>query len=104
MRGPRRLAILGEITSLPANRQPVRLPPPFSLFCIAMLSVRSLPRYEPVTNADIAEARLRGTVWEHLPSAHFFYAACIGFGGAIGRAGISANALTYMSLVLAALA
>jgi phosphatidylglycerophosphate synthase len=77
----------------------------------------SFVRYDSVENAaeastdyvepsavDYAETRLRGTVWEHLPSAHVSYRACLSVGAFIGRVGISANALTYVSLVLAALA
>lgn len=57
-----------------------------------------------VTKPDAAELRLRGTVFEHVPTAHATYRVCLGVGGWLGRAGISANALTYVSLALAALA
>jgi CDP-diacylglycerol--glycerol-3-phosphate 3-phosphatidyltransferase len=57
-----------------------------------------------VAKADAAEVRLRGTVFERVPTAHATYRACLVIGGWIGRAGISANALTYVSLLLAALA
>jgi CDP-diacylglycerol---glycerol-3-phosphate 3-phosphatidyltransferase len=57
-----------------------------------------------VAKADAAEVRLRGTVFERVPTAHATYRGCLALGGWIGRAGISANALTYVSLALAALA
>jgi phosphatidylglycerophosphate synthase len=83
---------------------------------MSMLS-GSFGRYESVENTaeptpdfvepvqtDYAAARLAGTVWEHVPYAHLGYRWCLGLGGLIGRIGISANALTYVSLVLAAFA
>lgn len=51
-----------------------------------------------------AEERLRGTVWEHVPTSTLVYRGFLGIGAAIGRAGISANALTYTSLLLAGMA
>jgi CDP-diacylglycerol--glycerol-3-phosphate 3-phosphatidyltransferase len=64
-----------------------------------MLSARTIPH--PVKSADYAQTRLRGTVWEHSGTAHVLYRAMIFAGGGIGRIGISANALTYGSLVCA---
>ncbi len=57
-----------------------------------------------VAEADAAEVRLRGTVFERVPPAHGVYRSCLALGGWVGRAGISANALTYVSLLLAAIA
>jgi CDP-diacylglycerol--glycerol-3-phosphate 3-phosphatidyltransferase len=57
-----------------------------------------------VAKADAAEVRLRGTVFEHVPTAHGAYRLCLALGSIVGRAGISANALTYVSLALAAAA
>lgn len=50
------------------------------------------------------EHRLQGTVWERLGAVHWLYGRGLGFALALGRLGVSANALTYASLVLAALA
>lgn len=55
------------------------------------------------SEADIARERLRGTVWERLPSAQGAYVSCLMAGRWLGRHGISANALTYASLGLAIL-
>jgi CDP-diacylglycerol---glycerol-3-phosphate 3-phosphatidyltransferase len=55
-----------------------------------------------VEQASYAQARLRGTVWEHVASAHVVYRALMGVGRAVGRSGISANTLTYGSLLFAA--
>jgi CDP-diacylglycerol---glycerol-3-phosphate 3-phosphatidyltransferase len=51
--------------------------------------------------AEYAEARLRGTVWQHVASARLCYRALMAVGRTLGRAGVSANALTYGSLVFA---
>jgi CDP-diacylglycerol--glycerol-3-phosphate 3-phosphatidyltransferase len=53
---------------------------------------------------DIARARLRGTVWDRSGLAVGVYRESIGFGRWLGALGVSPNALTYGSLVLAALA
>lgn len=53
---------------------------------------------------DAAARRLRGSPWEHVPLALALYRACLGVGGAIARSGVSADALTYASLAVAALA
>jgi CDP-diacylglycerol---glycerol-3-phosphate 3-phosphatidyltransferase len=54
------------------------------------------------TEADVARDRLRGTVWERVPPAQSIYVACLLFGRWLGRQGvISANGLTYLSLILA---
>jgi CDP-diacylglycerol---glycerol-3-phosphate 3-phosphatidyltransferase len=55
-----------------------------------------------VEHASYAQARLRGTIWEHVGAAHAAYRALMAVGWAIGRAGISANSLTYASLLFAA--
>lgn len=57
-----------------------------------------------VAKPDAAELRLRGTVFEHVPTARRAYGLCLALGSFVGRLGISANALTYVSLALAALA
>jgi len=69
-----------------------------------MLTSRITTSLEPIDTAGRAEARLRGSVWEHVPSAHSFYRGCLGVGLVLGRVGVSANALTYASLVVAVLA
>lgn len=43
-------------------------------------------------------------MWERVPFATATYRACLVLGGAVGRTGISADALTYVSLLLAAAA
>jgi phosphatidylglycerophosphate synthase len=48
------------------------------------------------------ERRLRGTIWQNIGAAHTAYRACLEFGRALGQRGISPNALTYTSLVIAA--
>ena len=53
-----------------------------------------------VESARVAEARLHGTVWQSVASAHVLYGACVGLGQRAARIGVSANALTYTSLVL----
>jgi CDP-diacylglycerol--glycerol-3-phosphate 3-phosphatidyltransferase len=66
----------------------------------------SAPQYvhlpQPRTEGDVARERLRGTVWERLPSAQTLYVGCLIAGRWLGLHGVSANALTYSSLVLAA--
>jgi CDP-diacylglycerol--glycerol-3-phosphate 3-phosphatidyltransferase len=56
-----------------------------------------------VDRADAAELRMRGTVFENVHAAHGVYRVCLSVGRSIGRVGISANALTYVALGLAAL-
>lgn len=48
--------------------------------------------------------RLNGTVWQRSKAAHAIYTQCMLLGRALGRHGVSPDALTYGSLVLAALA
>jgi CDP-diacylglycerol--glycerol-3-phosphate 3-phosphatidyltransferase len=55
----------------------------------------------PGTETDVARARLRGTIWERLPSAQLLYVGCLVAGRWLGRRGVTANALTYASLILA---
>ncbi|HVJ16290.1 MAG TPA: CDP-alcohol phosphatidyltransferase family protein [Polyangiaceae bacterium] len=49
-----------------------------------------------------AKVRLRGTVWERVDLAHGAYSALTSVGGVIGRTGISPNAITWLSLLIAA--
>ncbi len=65
-----------------------------------MLSARSLTEVDTVESSRVAQARLQGTVWQDVGSAHALYGACVGIGQRVARLGISANALTYSSLVL----
>ena len=65
-----------------------------------MLSARPYLQ-QSLTSADYAEARLRGTVWERMGSAHLLYRALMAIGRGLGALGVSANTLTYGSLVLA---
>jgi CDP-diacylglycerol--glycerol-3-phosphate 3-phosphatidyltransferase len=53
---------------------------------------------------DAAARRLRGSPWERVPLARALYRACLDVGAAIARSGVSADALTYTSLAVAALA
>ncbi len=54
--------------------------------------------------AKYAVQRLRGSVWEHVPLATAAYRGTLVLGGSLSRTGISANAITYLSLGVAALA
>ncbi len=68
-----------------------------------MLSAR--PYLDPAVDPrEYAERRLQGTVWERLASARACYRGLMAVGVVLGRIGISANLLTGMSLVLAAVA
>jgi CDP-diacylglycerol---glycerol-3-phosphate 3-phosphatidyltransferase len=49
-----------------------------------------------------AKVRLRGTVWERMDVAQTAYGAMTTIGGAVGRLGISPNAITWVSLLIAA--
>ena len=69
-----------------------------------MLSARSLPSPDAAADIERTEARLRGTIWERRTLAHAFYRASLALGRGLGRIGLSANLLTYSSLVLAAAA
>ena len=51
--------------------------------------------------AEYAEARLKGTVWQHVSSARWCYRSLMAVGRWVGRAGVSANTLTYGSLLFA---
>lgn len=53
---------------------------------------------------ESSQSRLAGTVWDHSELARGFYKSAEQVGGALGRAQISANMLTYSSLVFAAAA
>ncbi|MBK9001593.1 MAG: CDP-alcohol phosphatidyltransferase family protein [Myxococcales bacterium] len=70
----------------------------------AVQSSRELTDYRGSSSAEYASKRLSGSVWEHVPLATAAYRGCLVAGAAVGRTGVSANALTYASLVLAALA
>lgn len=52
--------------------------------------------------AEAAQTRLAGTIWQRSELAQLAYRAFFSLGAALGRAGVSANALTYASLVFAA--
>ncbi len=52
----------------------------------------------------ITEARLGSTVWKKLFIAHYIYRGSVLLGLALARTGVTPNALTYTSLVLAATA
>lgn len=49
----------------------------------------------------VAGARLQGTVWERVDTAHLAYGGLLRIGAVLGRVGVSANALTLGSLLLA---
>jgi len=49
-----------------------------------------------------AKVRLRGTVWERIDLAQTVYRWLTQAGGALGRSGISPNAITWLSLLFAA--
>lgn len=59
---------------------------------------------QAATPAEYAQRRLRGTVWENVVYAHALYRALMAVGRALGRVGVSANALTYGSLAFASAA
>jgi CDP-diacylglycerol--glycerol-3-phosphate 3-phosphatidyltransferase len=61
-------------------------------------------RAERAGSQGYAVERLRGSVWEHVPLALAAYRGTLTVGEALGRTGISANAITYASLVVAGLA
>lgn len=67
-----------------------------------LTTTRVESRVDEVGYSARAETRLRGSVWEHVRSAHVFYRGCLSVGTVLGKAGVSANALTYASLGLAA--
>jgi CDP-diacylglycerol--glycerol-3-phosphate 3-phosphatidyltransferase len=52
--------------------------------------------------AEAAQTRLAGTVWQRSELAQLAYRAFYSLGAALGRIGVTANALTYASLVFAA--
>ena len=56
------------------------------------------------TSAQYVAQRLSGSVWERVPLAATAYHGTLVVGASLGRTGVSANTLTYVSLVLAALA
>jgi CDP-diacylglycerol---glycerol-3-phosphate 3-phosphatidyltransferase len=65
------------------------------------MNARTSTRYLVPSASDYASLRLKGTVWARLTSARLLYRGLMAVGGALGRVGISANALTYASLALA---
>jgi CDP-diacylglycerol--glycerol-3-phosphate 3-phosphatidyltransferase len=67
-----------------------------------MQSARPYLRYEP--SPDYVEQRLRGTIWERVALAHVLYRSLMAVAMLLTRIGVSANALTYASLLLAAAA
>ncbi len=68
-----------------------------------MMSIRSISEYSPsaAANRDYVAQRLRGTVWERVRLAAVLYRATLSFGQALGRLGVSADGLTYTSLLFA---
>lgn len=65
-----------------------------------MLSARPFLQ-QSVSSAEYVQTRLRGTVWERVSSAHLLYRALMAMGRGLSRIGVSANALTYGSLLFA---
>ena len=59
---------------------------------------------ESNATSDYVDRRLRGTIWQNIAFAHAVYGRCLALGKWLGQRGVSPNALTYMSLVIAALA
>lgn len=53
-------------------------------------------------SAEAAHTRLAGTIWQRIELAQLAYRAFFALGAALGRVGVSANALTYASLIFAA--
>jgi CDP-diacylglycerol---glycerol-3-phosphate 3-phosphatidyltransferase len=73
------------------------------------MTVASLGKISPCVDRPgehrrYAEARLRGTIWERQPAALWVYSQALAFAGFLSWVGVSANALTYASLALAAVA
>lgn len=66
-------------------------------------SAASWPRARPPKAGDAAKARLAGTVWGRSELALLVYRGFLALGDGLARLGVSANALTYLSLALAAL-
>jgi len=60
--------------------------------------------FESSATADYIDRRLRGTIWQNVGFAHTLYGRCLALGRRLGQSGVSPNALTYASLLLAALA
>lgn len=67
------------------------------------MNFRSLAKSESDARVDPARARLRGTVWQAVPVARAGYRGMLRLGSILGRAGVSAQSLTWGSLVLALL-
>lgn len=89
-RGRRPLRIqLAALGSYPVSNRAVQTSP-------------GLAEYPEPGPAEYASKRLSGSVWDHVPLATAAYRSCLVLGAAMGRTGVSANALTYASLVLAA--
>jgi CDP-diacylglycerol---glycerol-3-phosphate 3-phosphatidyltransferase len=60
--------------------------------------------FESSATADYVDRRLRGTIWQNVGVAHTLYGYCLALGRRLGQRGVSPNALTYTSLLVAALA
>jgi CDP-diacylglycerol--glycerol-3-phosphate 3-phosphatidyltransferase len=58
--------------------------------------------FESSATADYVDRRLRGTIWQNVAFAHTLYGHCLALGRRLGQSGVSPNALTYTSLVIAA--
>jgi CDP-diacylglycerol---glycerol-3-phosphate 3-phosphatidyltransferase len=59
---------------------------------------------ETHATSQYVEQRLRGTLWQNVGFAHTLYRGCLALGRALAQLGVSANGLTYASLVIAAFA
>ncbi len=71
---------------------------------LSLVRYQAPESYRKRENSKTAEARLRGTIWHHVEAAHTLYRACMALGRWLGGLGFSANAFTYASLIMAALA
>jgi CDP-diacylglycerol---glycerol-3-phosphate 3-phosphatidyltransferase len=58
--------------------------------------------FESNATADYVDRRLRGTIWQNIAFVHTLYGYCLALGKRLGQSGVSPNALTYASLVVAA--
>jgi CDP-diacylglycerol--glycerol-3-phosphate 3-phosphatidyltransferase len=66
-----------------------------------VLSIRREHCVRSSTETRIVNARLSGTLWEHNELAELVYTGFAGFGRWLARLGVSANGLTYASVVFA---
>lgn len=90
--------------STPAVLRPPATPVPPSSH-VRRRTLPSTPSAKPASpHDDAARARLRGTLWGRSELAVGLYRGSIGLGCRLGALGVTPDALTYVSLVLAALA